>query len=743
MLMVTSFPPVECGIATFSRDLINAIAKAFGASLPVEICALESSVFLNRKYEKTVTSVLDTSQIEQYRLRANAINERDDIGAVCIQHEFGLFDGVYGDALLSFMLALNKPIVTVFHTVLPNPNEKLKKVVDAICDLSEKIIVQNEFSFKMLIAGYRCSKQMVKIIPHGTHIMLWKDKEYLKKKYGYENNLVLSTFGLLSQNKNIETILYALPEVVAKYPEVRYFVLGKTHPELVKKEGESYREKLIAITRALHLQDHVIFINKFIELNELLEYLNLSDIYLFSSKDPNQAVSGTFVYASSAGCPVISTPIPPAIEIIDDGTGVLLAGFEEPEAFKTAILDLIDNKEKRIELGKNAFSKMRPSSWENAAIAYGSVFAELTNKAEALSFELPPVDLAHLKEMTTDFGMLQFSQFCKPDPDSGYTLDDNARALIAAVMHYDTYKEAAVLKQIQTYLDFIRFVQMEDGTFKNYVDFERKFSAQNEEVNLEDSNGRALWALGYLLSKTELLPLELTNQALKYWNKAFPVLVNFTSPRAIGFVIKGLYYSHLFSKDEVEIIVANELAERLLQYYNLKSEAKWEWYEDYMTYANSILPEAMMYAFLMTDKTKYRQIAEITFDFLLSHYFMKGKIKVISNNGWFNKRNKRNFYGEQPIEVAYIIFSLDLFYECTGESKYKNQLEIAFSWFMGNNHLNQIMYNPANGACYDGLEKHHININQGAESTVCYLMARLLMGKYIAQPLYLRDSVLS
>lgn len=744
MLIVSSYPPVECGIATFTRDLIHAIAKTFGSSLPIEICALERSVLPERTYAKEVSYILNTSKLADYRLMAHVINERDDIGTVCIQHEFGLFDGVYGEALLSFMLALNTPIVAVFHTVLPHPDEKLKRVVDAICDLSEKIIVQNQCSFKILIADYNCPKKMVKVIPHGTHIMLWKDKEYLKNKYNYNQNLILSSFGLLSPNKNIETVLYALPEVVARYPEIRYLVLGKTHPELVKREGERYRESLISISRQLQLENNVIFVNKFLELGELLEYLNLSDIYLFSSKDPNQAVSGTFVYASSAGCPVISTPIPPAIEIIDAGTGILLDEFEQPEAFKRAILHLIDNKEKRIELGKNAFSKMRHSSWENAAIAYGGVFAELNNKAERLIFELPPVNLTHVREMTTDFGILQFSQFCQPDPNSGYTLDDNARALIASVMHYDLYKEELVLKQMQIYLDFIGFVQLDNGSFKNYVDFDRRFTDQNEKVNLEDSNGRALWALGYLLSKTESLPSSLTQQALKYWDKAFPLLDNFTSPRAIGFVIKGLYYNFLFSKDETNVVLTEKLAERLLHYYNLKSDAKWKWYEDYMTYANSILPEAMMYAFLMTAKTRYNQIAEITFDFLLSHYFMKGKIKVISNNGWFNKRNKRNFFGEQPIEVAYIIFSLDLFYEFTKKSKYKNQLETAFSWFTGNNHLNQIMYNPANGACYDGLEKYHININQGAESAVCYLMARLVMEKYtVSQALSPKTKVLT
>lgn len=705
----------------------------FGSTLPVEICALENDDSLTRNYGKQVTNILHTFEIEQYRKTAEAINERLDIGMVCIQHEFGLFDGIYGDSLLSFMLTVNKPIATVFHTVLPKPDEKRKKIVQAIYDLSAKIIVQTRQSCKIFVEDYDCSDEVIEVIPHGTHIVLWKNKTRLKEKYGYKNNIVLTTFGLLGENKSIETVLHALPEIVEKHPETRYLVLGKTHPEIFKKDGEQYRNKLIEITKKLNLEDHVIFLNKYFELNELLEYLNLSDIYLFSSKDPHQAVSGTFAYAKSAGCPVISTPIPHAREVIDDNTGILLTEFEQPEEFKKAILSLINNKERRIELGKNAFSKMRASSWENAALAYGKIFGELTNKAEDLGFRLPPINLEHIHELTTDFGMLQFSNFCQADPDSGYTLDDNARALIATVMHYDMYKEETVLKLVDIYLKFVEFVQQKDGRFDNYVDFGHNFTEQNKEVNLEDPNGRALWALGFVLSRKNILPGEWVERAERCWQKALPVAESLTSPRAIAFTLKGLYYHHRYSCDHDIIQLADIFASRLLDYYHLKSEPDWHWYEDYMTYANSVLPEAMMYAYLLTGKKYYKDIAVITFDFLLSHYFMKGKIQVISNKGWFHKRNKRLFYGEQPIEVAYTIFTLELFYEVTGENKYKTQLEIAFSWFLGNNHLNQIMYNPANGSCYDGLEENHVNINQGAESSVCYLIASLIMEKHIVR----------
>lgn len=727
MLFIASYPPRECGIATFTEDLTNAINKVFGNSLPVEICALENDETTRRKYTKNVSYILRTSILEEYRTKAEAINERKDIGMVCIQHEFGLFKGEMGDALLSFMLALNKPIVTVFHTVIPNPDPKRLRLLNAILQLSDKIIVLTKSSKILLKEHYRCPDNLIEVIPHGTHITLCSNKPSLKRKYGYDNKIILSTFGLLSENKSIETVLHALPRIVDKYPETMYLVMGKTHPEVIKNEGEKYRKQLMDLVEELQLQKNVLFINKYLDLNELLEYLTLSDIYLFSSKDPFQAVSGTFVYAKSAGCPVISTPIPHARELIDESSGILLKDFGKAELFEEAILELLDNKQKRMEISKNSFSNMRSSSWENVGISYGLLFAEISNKAEDLNFILPEINLRHIHDMSTDFGILQFSQFCAPDKSSGYTLDDNARALIASIMYMEIYSDNSYFELARTYLSFMGYVQKPDGSFVNFVDYDRNYSEKNQEVNLEDANGRALWALGYLFLKAEILPNDFVKQANTYWEKAYPHITHINSPRAIAFAIKGLYYRYNYKKEEEVKQLVDVLAKKLLEYYHLKSNTSWQWYEDYLTYANSVIPEAMIYAYLVSKNTVYREVGEVTFDFILSHYFMKGKLKVISNNGWFNRRNQRNFFGEQPIEVAYIILSLELFYKISGKTKYKDQLEIAFSWFLGNNHLNQVMYNPVNGASYDGLEEKNININQGAESSICYLMARLVM----------------
>jgi len=730
MLIVSSYPPRECGLATFSNDIINAIEVVFGQTLPIEVCALQNSES-QFKYNSKVTHILSTSFLEDYRKISEEINERDDIGLVCVQHEFGLFGGEYGDYLLGFLLALNKPVISVFHTILTNPDKKRKKIVRAIADLSDRVIVLTKKSKEVLINQYRCQNSKTIVIPHGTHIVLWEHKEKLKIKYNFKDKIVMSTFGLISANKSIETVLHALPEIVNKHPEVIYLVLGKTHPEILKREGERYRNMLEKIVQKLHLENNVIFINEFLELNQLLEYLTLSDIYLFTSKDPNQAVSGTLAYAMSCGCAVISSPIPHAIETINCDTGILLKDFGNSEEFQKAIIKLIDNKEKRISMGRNAFSLSRATTWENIAIQYGLLFGELTNRVEDLRFNLPPIKLDHIKELTTEVGILQFSNFSCPDPTSGYTLDDNSRALIDMVLYHKHYEDGIALKLANIYLNFIESMQRDNGWFDNYRSFEGKLTKQNYEVNLEDANGRALWSLGYVIAHKEILSVDLIARAEKCWDKAIKRIHDINSPRAIAYGIKGLYLYYSIYQDEKIKQHIEQLANMLLHLYKISSKEDWYWYEDYMAYANNVLPEAMMYSFLITKDKRFKKIAEISFDFLLAHYFMKGKLTVISNKGWFKKENEKVFYGEQPIEVATTIIALDLFYNVTGKKKYRDQLELAFSWFLGNNHLNQIMYNTKNGASYDGLEDKQININQGAESTLCFFKTQIIMEKYV------------
>ena len=571
MLLVSSYPPRECGLATFSNDIVHAVNHVFGNTLPIEICALQNEKDVYH-YGEEVTHILNTALLKNYREVAEQINERDDIGLVCVQHEFGLFGGDYGSYLLAFLLTLNKPIATVFHTVLPNPNEKIKKVVKRIAELSDKIIVLTQKSKALLIKDYEYSDAKVKMIPHGTHTVLWSTKQTLKNKYGFTDNHVLSTFGLISENKSIETVLYALPEIVKKHPNVVYLVIGKTHPEIIKKEGEQYREKLQSIVNEYQLNNNVIFINEYLELKYLLEYLALSDIYLFTSKDPNQAVSGTLAYAMSSGCAVVSNPIPHAQEILGNDLGMLLNAFEKPQEFQEAILQLLNNKKEQVAMAKRAFSYMHKTTWENVAIQYGLIFGELTYRVEDLRFKSPPIKLDHIKKLTTDFGMLQFSDFNKPSLNSGYTLDDNARALINMVMYYQRFKDKSVLIMASIYLQFIEKIQRENGWFDNFMNYERQVIAKNEETNLEDANGRAIWSLGFLIGNENSLPENLVIKAKSCWEKAITNLDDIRSPRAIAYAIKGLYFYYTMHPNAFIEMHINKYAQQLLEHFNINSE---------------------------------------------------------------------------------------------------------------------------------------------------------------------------
>lgn len=728
MLIISSYPPRECGIATFTNDIVKAVENVFGNSLQVEICALQNE-HQYFEYPNEVKYILHKDNIESYRSIGEEINQRNDIALVCIQHEFGLYGGENGEDILALMLSINKPIATVCHTILPNPNEAIKKLVISIANLSIRLIVLTQKSQKILVSDYHIQPSKIEVIPHGTHMVLWGQKENLKRKYNLVGKTILSTFGLLSENKSIETVINALPEIVKLNSEVVYLVIGKTHPEIVVREGEKYRTSLVDLVEKLELQRNVHFINEFLELPVLLEYLTLSDIYLFSSKDPNQAVSGTLAYALSCGCPVISTPIPHAEEIVDGG-GILLQHFENSEEFKTQILNLLFEPKLLAEMSQKSYLISHATVWENVAIKYGLLFGKLTNCENQLRFMVPPLKLDHIEKITKDGGMLQFSKFSEPDPASGFTLDDNARAMIDVVMYNNEFPSENAIEMAWKYFNFMEGIQRKDGRFDNYKNFKGELTAQNQEVNLEDSNGRALWSLGYVIANEETLPFDLVRRAQDCFDLAIINSDSITSPRAIAYSIKGLYQYHKSLPSEQIKNYVISLADRLLAHYHINAAENWYWFEDYMTYANNVLPEAMLFSYLVTGEERYKEIALISFDFLLSHYFMKGELRVVSNNGWFKKKNERAFFGEQPIEVVTTIVALDLFYEVTGNSKYRQQIEVAFSWFLGNNHLKQIMYNTVNGASYDGLEDTQININQGAESTLCFFKAQMIMKKY-------------
>lgn len=730
VLIITSYPPRECGIATYSQDLIHALNHKFDQSFTIKVCALEAED-TTFDYPSEVKFKLKTSIAADYHKTAKLINQNNNIKVVLIQHEFGLFYE-QEEAFLQFIHEISKPIVTVFHTVLPHPDEAFMEKVQYIIKACESVIVMTHHSAGLLMKDYDVAEEKISVIAHGTHLVEHLDEVLLKNKYGLTDRKVITTFGLLSRGKGIETTLNALPEIIQTNPDILFLVIGATHPEVVKKEGEVYRRKLEAIVEEKGLTNHVKFINRYLALGELLEHLQLTDIYVFSSNDPNQAVSGTFAYAMSCGCPIISTPIPHAKEVLTQDTGIIF-DFNNSGQLAKAVTTLLTDDSLRKNMVKNTLQKVFATSWENSAIAHASLLKKVSGFK--LHYNLPEVKLDHLKRMTTDFGMIQFSNISQPDLDSGYTLDDNARAMIALCMDYELSAHEPDLKYLQIYLDFIKFCQLKDGSFLNYVDVEKRFTQQNYSVNLEDSNGRALWALGFLISKKVHLPATMVATAENILNTAMPQLVTIYSPRAISFAIKGLYYYNLGIKSPKAVMLIKILANRLVQIYKHQSEKGWEWFEPYLTYANSVLPEALLCAGLVTGDIRYKEIARESFDFLLSSIFNGHGIEVVSNKRWLFKGDEPGKHGEQPIDVAYTIMTLSKFNEVYNKPEYSEKLTIAFNWFLGQNRINQIIYNPCTGGCFDGLEENHINPNQGAESTVSYLMARMTIEKFnLTQP---------
>jgi len=728
LLMITTFPPRECGIATYSQDLIHAINNKFSVSFNIIICTLENS---NYSYSDKVQYSLETQNSQSYSQLTLDINASQDIELVVLQHEFGLFKDNEND-LLQMLYNLNKAVVVVFHTVLPKPDAEIQTYIQNIAIYSKAIIVMTHTSKEILVDNYLIDDSKINVIPHGTHLVEHTDRNFLKEKYGLQNKLILSTFGLISSGKNIQSTLNALPKIIENHPEVLFLIIGKTHPSVVKQEGEKYRESLIQLIDELKLIDHVLFVNEYLPLDILLEYLQMTDIYLFTSNDPNQAVSGTFSYAISCGCAIISTPIPHAKEVLKNGVGIMV-DFDNSAELAKEVNQLLDNEIERNKYSLNGLHQIAPTVWENAALNHINLFEKLTKKPMKIKLKTPSINLNHVKKMTTHFGMIQFSILNNPDTESGYTLDDNARALIAMCQHYKQYRNEDDLISIQLYFDFITYCYQENGYFLNYINFQQEFTSQNNSCNLEDSYGRAIWALGYMLSIQNILPKEMVDNAQRLFKKAILKTVNIHSTRAMAFIIKGLYFANKHNQTENYSPIIAHFADKLVQMYKHEADENWKWYESYLTYANSVLPEALLFAWKTTQNPKYKTIALDSFDFLLSKIFKDNQIHVISNKTWLHNGQSINVTekgGEQPIDVAYTILALHEFYKTLKTESYKEKIRIAFNWFLGRNHLNQIIYNPCTGGCYDGLEDNYINLNQGAESTLSYLMARLTVEKY-------------
>lgn len=718
VLYMGTFLPRECGIATFTNDLITALDKKFNPLLKSEVAAINDNGSSIYNYNNKVTFQIDESKIDDYDGLAKKINEREDIKLVNIQHEFGIFGGAYGEYLLKFLDSVKKPVVITFHSVLPNPDEHRKNLVKSIVKKANAIIVMAKEAENIFKKDYGLNTDKIFFVPHGVpQVPLYSRRA--KEKTGLSGRIVLSTFGLINKGKGIEHVIEALPPIIDKFPELLYVIIGETHPQVRKREGESYRNMLIKRVKKLGLSENVRFYNKYLTLKEIIDYLNATDIYISPALDKNQIVSGTLSYAMGCGKAVIATSSIYAKEVLAEERGILV-DFKNPPSIGKAITDILSDNKLKEKLEKNAYELGRKMTWPNVAADYLRVFNKVIRLREEVIKKYPPIKLNHCLYLTDDTGIIQHAKYSIPNRKTGYTLDDNARALIAATKHYNLFKSKQDLKLINVYVSFIYHAQKEDGKFHNLLDYDKKFL---DEEGSEDSFGRALWACGEVMSSKAN---NNTKETAKFiFDNASSYATGLNSLRAKAFSIIGLsnYYKEHKHEDIIDKI--KTLADSLIGSYKANSSQNWKWFEPKLTYSNGKLPEALFLAYLTTKNEEYLTVAEESLNFLSNVLVIDGKLVPIGNKGWYYQGGKREVYDQQPIDASSMVQTYLLAHKTTKKKGYYSNAILSFNWFLGKNSLNQMMYDETTGGCFDGLSVNSINLNQGAESTISYLLARL------------------
>ena len=719
ILYVCTFPPRECGIATFTKDLTTAMDKKYHHSIKSKIVAMNNDSTNIYNYPEEVILEINEDDIQEYIDAAKKVNDMERIKLVNVQHEFGIFGGEYGCYLVAFLEIITKPIILTFHSVLPEPNDKLKKIVQDLAGKSVSIVVMNITAKDILERDYAI-KTPIEVIPHGIPTVQFCSSKKEKIKIGYPNKIVLSSFGMMNRGKGYEYVIEALPKIVEKFPSVVYLIVGETHPVVRKKEGEQYRNLLEKRVKELGLQKHVKFYNKYVKLSEIVSYLLASDIHICSNLEPNQVTSGTLAYAMGVGRVVISTPFLHAKDAVNSERGILVE-FRNPDSIAEAVIRVLSDTNLKEQMEKNSYSYTRRMTWSNVALYYMNMFNKHVKFSDTGETPLPKVNLNHLIKLTDDLGIIQFANNSLADVTSGYTIDDNARAMIVCCMYHQLFKNDFVLKPIRTYMRFIKYAQQKDGRIFNFVDHTRKVEMCDWS---EDAHGRAVWALGFLIS-SDSLTKEIRDGGEAIFKKAIQIMQNIRSPRAVAFLIAGLYFYNKSAHSKEIIREVKNLADHLVSLYKDNSTGEWQWFESYLTYSNAKLPEALLFTYLMTQEEHYLKIALSSLDFLISLTFDKRGFAPIGQKGWYFKGGFKAHFDQQPVDTASMVQALMLAYEVTKDEKYKKFALVAFQWFSGRNSLNQVVYDETTGGCHDGLGEWAVNLNQGTESTLSYLIARL------------------
>jgi len=743
--VIGNYLPRQCGIATFTTDLCSAIAAEYGTA---QLLALPvNDIEEGYDYPARVRWSLDQNEVASYEEAARFLNF-NNIDMVCLQHEYGIFGGPAGSHILDLLRGLKMPVVTTLHTVLREPNPNQLMVMEQIAELSDRLIVMSQLSAQFLQEIFKVPESKIDMVPHGVPDLPFLDPNFYKDRFGVEGKAVLLTFGLLSPNKGIENVIEALPQILSKHKNVVYIVAGATHPHILRREGDKYREHLQALAKEVGVEANVIFHNRFVSPEEMVEFIGAADIYITPYRHEAQVVSGTLAYALGAGKAIISTPYWHAIELLDDRRGALVP-FQNPGAIAQKTVELLDTPAIRHAMRKRGYLFAREMIWKRVAQGYMESFARVRSdrmisprvQSSARSTDnslsqVPELKLNHLNRLTDDTGMFQHSIFTIPKYGEGYTTDDNARALIFTVCLAQTMstevgngESAACVVPIDLSARYLSFLEHAfnpaNGRFKNTLAFERRW---NETEGSEDCHGRALWGLGTVLGRSA--DLGLRSAAGRLFEYSVPVALEFRSPRAWAYTLIGIQeYLNSYPGDRDAQKVRSVLSRRLLEMYESIQSPDWQWFEDVLAYANARLPQALLLVGAACQDDRLVSVGLEALDWLLAQQRSEpdGHFVPIGSQGFYRRGGDKARFDQQPIEAAGAVSACLQAHRVTGDSRWRNQAWSAFNWFLGNNDLQVPLYDPVSGGCRDGLHPDRANENQGAESTLSFLMSLLEM----------------
>ena len=741
---IGNYLPRKCGIATFTSDLAEAFSEEFPEIQTMTLAMNDTEE--GYAYPGQVRYEITQDDRFDYEHAAHFLNQQA-VDIISLQHEYGIYGGLAGSHILTLLRNVTAPVVTTLHTILENPLPEQFRVTKEIIRLSNRLVVMSQRSIKLLREVYNAPAEKIDLISHGIHDVPFVDPGFHKDKFNAEGRFVILTFGLLSDNKGIEYVIDALPEVVEQYPEILYVVLGSTHPHVILHEGEKYRESLQARVSELGLQENVLFLDQFVNLKDLKEFIGAADIYITPYLGREQIVSGTLAYTVGAGKAVISTPYRYAEELLADGRG-LLVPFKDSKAIAEKILFLLDNEAERNAMRKKAYLFGRDMIWPNVAHSYLKSFEEARRQnvnqlyaipvtgfsTERIS-EAPQLKLDHLKRMTDGTGMLQHSVYSVPNPNEGYTTDDNARALIVTVQleqmpglsnhGTEDLVGSAARELSHRYLAFLwHAFNPERKRFRNFMAYNRNWL---EDVGSEDSHGRTLWALGTVLNQS-------TDEGLRgmtgrLFDNAIQSAVNFPSPRACAFTILGTEkYLRRYPGDRAVLAVQELLAQKLIDLYHKNHTEDWPWFENIVSYCNPVIPQALMRYGRAVGDEEAVEIGLGTLEWLIKlQQSDRGWIMPIGSMGFYHRGKEIPYFDQQPVEVYSLISACLDAYRATKDITWYNSANQAFEWFFGRNALGLPVYDRETGGCRDGLHIDRLNENQGAESTLSFIQSLLEM----------------